>query len=176
MNVLPVLLVVGALPLLAGCAGTRPPPDAAGGQAVARTAPSAGFGDTGRGASALERVREAELAELRTWLSGAAARRLPAGQRLEIRLTDLDRAGRLEPWQRGAGTELRVVRSVTPPRIDLDFRLLAADGGVLREGSRRLRDAGFEWSTGARNPTDRWRHEKALLERWLDREFRAKAG
>ena len=53
-----------------------------------------------------------------------------------------------------------------PPRIDLDFRLSHADGSVVREGHRELRDAAVpvEREQPQHGPL---RFEKALLDGWL---------
>jgi hypothetical protein len=65
-----------------------------------------------------------------------------------------------------------VVKDHVPPRIDLDFRLLQADGSLAREGHRELRDPLFLSSVSPMG-SDRLRYEKSLLERWLEREFAA---
>src|SRR5262249_19887592 len=63
---------------------------------------------------------------LRDFLVREAAQRLPADQKLVVNVTDIDLAGWYDPRQR-AGNERRIVRQDRPPRVDLDFRLLAAD-------------------------------------------------
>src|SRR5258707_10542858 len=77
------------------------------------------------------------------FLAERAAPRLPQGQRLEVHLTDVQRAGGFEPWRGPQAADVRIVRDIYPPRIDLRFKLLGADGKLLREGSRQLRDASF---------------------------------
>jgi hypothetical protein len=64
-----------------------------------------------------------------------------------------------------------VVKDVYPPRVDLEFRLLRADGSVERAGRRELRDPGFLW--GSSPHADDWlRHETRLLDGWLQKEFK----
>lgn len=116
-----------------------------------------------------DRARETNLAELASHIERRAGQLLPQGQKLAVSITDLDMAGAYEPWRRGAG-DVRVVRDVYPPRIDLSFRLVAADGAVLKEGERRLRDLAFG-NGNVVYPNDRLRHEKALLDVWLEREL-----
>lgn len=111
------------------------------------------------------------LAELSRFVQAEAARRVGSGQTLEVRITDVDRAGHFEP-RRGPHLEsVRVVRDVTPPRIDLSYRLLAADGSVLKSGTRELRDLQF-LSRLREAPRDPMRHEKRLLADWLERDLR----
>jgi hypothetical protein len=110
------------------------------------------------------------LAVLSRFVQAEAARRVASGQTLEVRVTDIDRAGNFEPRRGPSFDAVRVVRDVTPPRIDLAFRLLAADGSVLKSGARELRDLQF-LSRHRETPHDPMRHEKRLLAEWLAREL-----
>lgn len=109
------------------------------------------------------------LAELSRFVRAEATRRVGPGQTLEVRITDIDRAGEFEPRSGPRLDAVRVVRHVTPPRIDLSFRLLAVDGSVVKSGTRKLRDLSFL----SRRPEahDAMRHEKRLLADWLQRDF-----
>lgn len=113
--------------------------------------------------------------ELVRFLQEAGASRLPAGQRLEITVTNVDMAGDIELW-RGAGRcDLRVMRDVYPPRIDLWFTLTGADRGEIRTGSRQLKDMNY-LTHAAPVTSDQLRYEKALLRDWLQKELRQAAG
>jgi len=113
--------------------------------------------------------REHNLAELARHIERRAARLLPEGQRLLVSVMDVDLAGGYEPWRRNLG-DLRIVRGVYPPRIDLTFRLTDAEGGVLKDGERSLRDLAFQVS-GATYRDDPLRYEKALIDGWMEREL-----
>ena len=95
---------------------------------------------------------------------------LPAGDRLEVRITDVDMAGDFEPWRRPM-RDVRVLRGIYPPRIVLAFRWTAADGVVRGEGERVLEDRAYLTQTRAYSRGDPTRFEKALLDRWMRREF-----
>ena len=110
--------------------------------------------------------------ELKRHIEHSAPPRLPQGTRLAVTITDVDMAGEYPPIAGGFSRDIRVIKDVYPPRIDLDFRLLRADGNVEREGHRELRDAGFMWSTSPLT-RDRLGFEKSLLDAWLQREFAA---
>jgi hypothetical protein len=56
--------------------------------------------------------------------------------------------------------------------MDLEFRLLDADGKVVKEGRRDLRDLAFMMKLSILPNTDRLRHEKELLRDWLNEELR----
>ena len=107
------------------------------------------------------------LKVLKTWLEKRAGKMLPPGERLDIVVTDIDRAGNFEPWRRGTLREVRIIKDVYPPRIDLRFRLLDANGKVIREGTRKLRDPGFMSDSINTSANDSLRYEKSLLDRWL---------
>jgi hypothetical protein len=125
------------------------------------------FADVGRDARHNERTDYLE--RLRTHLADRAARLLPANQRLEVRITDIDMAGDFEPWT-GSRDDIRIFREIDPPRVDLAFRLMAADGSVLQQGERRLVDTAYLSGAEVRG-SDPLRFEKALLDRWMSREF-----
>ena len=110
--------------------------------------------------------------ELKLHIERYAPPRLPQGARLAVTITDVDMAGEYPPITGSMSRDVRVIKDVYPPRIDLDFRLLRADGSVEREGHRELRDAGFLWGTSQLS-RDRLAYEKALLDAWLQREFAA---
>lgn len=113
--------------------------------------------------------------ELGRFLQEAAARRVRDGQRLEITVTNVDMAGEIESWRGPARCDLRTVKDVYPPRLDLRFRLLDADGAEARAGTRQLRDSSY-LAHAAPVTADHLRYEKALLLDWLQRELPAPAG
>lgn len=116
-----------------------------------------------------ERERAVSLAELARHIESRAAPQLAAGERLEVTVTQLDRAGAQEPWHGRTG-DARIVRNVYPARIDLRFRLTAPDGSVRTQGERQLRDPSFAAGAAAYG-NDPLRYEKALLDSWLAREL-----
>jgi len=129
------------------------------------------FTDVRDRAHGFESVRDAYLVDLQSWLERRATPLLGAGQRLELSVTDIDMAGDFEPLRRAPVDSPRIVRDVTPPRIDLDFKLVSADGQVVRSGSRKLRDLAF-LSRLPESRSDPLRFEKGLLADWLARELR----
>ena len=109
---------------------------------------------------------DAYLKPLQAYIAQRASRILTPGQRLDIEVTDVDRAGEYEPWRGPRYDDVRIVKDIYPPRIDLDFTLYGADGKVLREGSRKLRDPAF-LSRNMAADQDPLRYEKSLVDLWL---------
>lgn len=97
---------------------------------------------------------------------------LKPSQRLEVTITDVKLAGQYEPWRGPAYNDVRIVRDIYPPRIDLRFSLTDTNGTVIASGERKLRDPAF-LSRSTPNGSDSYRFEKSLLKDWLVREFGA---
>ncbi|MGP1665453.1 MAG: DUF3016 domain-containing protein [Rhodanobacter sp.] len=106
------------------------------------------------------------LEPLQQYIVRRASGILAPGQTLDINVTDVDRAGEYEPWHGPSWSDVRIIKDIYPPRIDLDFTLYGVDGEVLRHGSRSLRDVSF-MNRGIANNQDSLRFEKALIDRWL---------
>jgi hypothetical protein len=120
-----------------------------------------------------ESERNEVLSDLRTYFVKQSARLMAAGQVLKITVTDVDLAGDFEPWHAIGGSDIRVVRDIYPPRITLAFQLTDADGSILAQGDRTLTDMNFMQRLSIERDDPR-RHEKALIDDWLHREFGAR--
>jgi hypothetical protein len=115
--------------------------------------------------------RDNNLEQLKGHLVAQVGKMLPADETLTISIIDVDLAGEYDPRQRYSN-EVRIVKDVYPPRINLRFSLARADGTVVKEGERSLRDPGFLMGTSTRYLSDNLRYEKAMLDEWLEREFK----
>ncbi|WP_338665764.1 DUF3016 domain-containing protein [Pararoseomonas sp. SCSIO 73927] len=111
------------------------------------------------------------LRELAAHIGRLAGGGLPAGQTLEVEVTDVDLTGRVEPW-RIDNPDLRVVTGATWPRIALRYRLREGER-VIRSGEERLSDQAFEMRPGRIQSGDRLFSEKAMLDDWFQARFRA---
>ena len=96
---------------------------------------------------------------------------VPEGHKLSVTFTDIDMAGDFEPWRGPRWDDIRVVKDIYPPRMVFSFRLTDAEGNVVKEGRRDLRDMGFMMKITMGFSDDSVRHEKALLDDWLRSEF-----
>lgn len=99
----------------------------------------------------------------------AGQRYLPAGQRLEIEITDIDLAGRYEPWQIRA-RDVRFMRDVAWPRIDVKYRLFEGDKEIA-QGEEHMSDMTYLHRPGLATGGDRLRYEKSMIDQWFRARF-----
>lgn len=110
--------------------------------------------------------------QLAEHLRDSAADRLPEGHRLDVTITDFNRAGRYEPWRGVQMQDVRILRDHYPPSMKLEFRHVDADGQVLAEGSREVRDTGY--LMGGNNLShDNLYYEKRMIDGWIRNELHA---
>jgi hypothetical protein len=118
-------------------------------------------GDTAAERDITMKALEAHLTRL-----GAA---LPADMTLDVEVTEVDLAGRIE-WLRGQN--IRIVRGLADwPRITLRYSL-AKDGQVQASGTDALDDMNYTMQIGSTRASDPMFYEKRLLDNW----FRARLG
>lgn len=106
-------------------------------------------------------------------LRQSASRQLSEGERLEVTITDIDLAGQYEPSHGRTNHDVRMLRETTPPKIDLSFRHFSAQGELIAEGERELRDLNYLSRPVVQRRNDSLRHEKRLLDDWLKKELAA---
>ena len=115
--------------------------------------------------------RERNLQTLEQHFRQQGERCLAQGESLELKVFDVDLAGHEEWWQRGS-YNLRVMRDITWPRLDLAYVWRDADSKVLGEGRERVSDMSYLWrSAFVRNDTAYLPYEKAMLRDWFGQRF-----
>lgn len=139
--------------------------------AVQWTDPAA-FSDIRFSGNRWEARRGDWVEQIARYVRQRAERELPPGTTLDVTLRDIRRAGMYEPWRGPELDHVRIVKDLYPPRIDLDFVLRDADGHVVAEGARELRDMGFLNRAGMIGNSDSLRYEKQLVDDWLRRDLR----
>ncbi len=95
---------------------------------------------------------------------------LPAGEQLTVSIDDVKLAGAFEPWSGPAAQDIRFLKDIYPPRMDLHYSLTSADGTMIREGQSRLRDGGYLQHT-VTTSSDPLRYDKRMIDVWLRKEF-----
>lgn len=118
--------------------------------------------------------RDAILADIRTFAVERGSTCLRSGQKLEIKFTDIDLAGEFEPERGPNFDSVRIMRDIYIPVMHLEFKLTGADGKVLAEGKRTLRDMDYlDRSLPFEN--DPLAYDKRMLGDWLRGEIKQKS-
>jgi len=100
----------------------------------------------------------------------SADRVLPQGQQLRVQINDVKLAGAFEPWHRPGLDDVRILKDIYPPSMELHYTLLGADGATIREGDAKLRDTSY-LQRAVPNSTDPLRYDKRMIDEWLRKEF-----
>jgi hypothetical protein len=100
-------------------------------------------------------------------LKSLGARLLPADQTLKVEVLDVALAGSDEWWPPNTD-KIRVLRSVTWPRIDLRYTLVQGDR-TLRSGEESVRDMAYLDHVSTYFDDDPYRYEKHMLDDWFKR-------
>jgi hypothetical protein len=111
--------------------------------------------------------------EVSRYLSPRVSRRFP-GATLNLKFTDIDLSGRLEPWRISRFPKnigVRFDRNMQRPlRLYFDYSLTDPKGLILTNGSAGLVDADYlnrYFYVSNEQKTDILFYEKATLDRWL---------
>ena len=115
--------------------------------------------------------RTSYLENIRDHILEQAKYYIPAGHRLSVTFTDIDMAGDFEAWRGPRFSDIRIVKDIYPPRMVLSFQVTDAEGNVVKQAKRELRDLAFMMKINMSFRDDPVRHEKALVDDWLRSEF-----
>jgi hypothetical protein len=156
-----------ALLLIAGCAATGPVDEAGSRVSVTFVEPEK-FTDARR--VELAPTSAEILRELERFLMDAGARYVPETMKLNIRFTEIDLAGDFELFRGPQADQVRITKSLYPPRIVLEFELLDSGAKVIKTGKRNLTDIDYQ-SRSVYPREDYLRYEKDILRDWLRADF-----
>jgi len=164
----PALILLPASLLIAGCQSAP-----AGRNAASTTDISVRYHEPDKFTDVRDsfggQMSQSYLDQLTAHLQTVAAKRLPAGRKLTVTFTDIDLAGDIPL---GGADNVRLVQSIHFPRLEVSFILTDAQGVVLKQGDRRLRDLDFQTKLlplSERNAP--LVYDKRLLTDWVNAEF-----
>jgi hypothetical protein len=123
-------------------------------------------GFTDAGYSKTERSSPAILLQLQRFILDTAARYLPESMRLEVKIIDIDLAGDFELFRGPQFDHVRMTKSIYPPRIALEFRVVDAGDRIIKEGQRQLTDLNYQLRVDYPRE-DPLRYEKEISRDWL---------
>ncbi len=113
-----------------------------------------------------ERQRMEVQQDIQAHFQKLATQNLPADYVLKIDVLDIDLAGRFEPFAFSSPSDLRIVRDITWPRINLRYTLLNG-GKVVKSGEEKIVDIHFMLTSNRYWNSDRLRYEKSMLDNWF---------
>jgi len=98
-------------------------------------------------------------------------KRLPANQQLNITVTDIDLAGRVEPHRRHFIDDIRVLRGGADwPTMALHYTL-EQDGKVIASGDEHLKNMMYLEGLNRYSSGDMLRYEKPMIDDWFKATF-----
>ncbi|WP_374580469.1 DUF3016 domain-containing protein [Pseudoduganella sp.] len=101
-------------------------------------------------------------------------KQLPANQQLNITVTEIDLAGRVEP-RRNSMRDLRVLRGGADwPTMQLNYSL-EQDGKVIASGNSSLNNMMYLQGINPYREGDLLRYEKPMVDKWFKETFTAPA-
>jgi len=119
-------------------------------------------------ASAGELERAEVQRDIEQHLQRLAERGLRMGQTLRIEILEIDLAGQFEPFRFRSGSDVRIFRDVSWPRLALRYTLTTG-GQVSESREEQLTDMNYLGSFNRYSRNDRLRYEKALLDAWFEK-------
>lgn len=130
------------------------------------------FSDIRYSGNRWEAARGDWVEDLAGYFQKIASKRLPEGQRMQVTITDIKRAGNYEPWHGPRMDDVRIVKDIYPPRMSFTWVRTDAQGEVIGQGEEKLMDTAFLMNNAAFNDNDPLRYEKRMIDDWLRRELR----
>lgn len=108
------------------------------------------------------------LNDLERFFRKEGERSLPEGLTLTLTVTDVDLAGRFEPWRQHGMDRVRIVKDLYPARIQFRYVLTDSEGSVLLSGEEDLKDhhVGMVIMQGTLR-SDTYPYVKQLVRDWL---------
>jgi hypothetical protein len=98
------------------------------------------------------------------------AAKLPEGQVLKIKVSDVDLAG---DTHSGGINQVRIIKDIFIPRINFSFELLNTDKRIVKSGDIVLKDMGFMMNTHLKYRNQALGYEKAMLDKWFADTFKS---
>jgi hypothetical protein len=133
------------------------------------------YSDIRPGNESKARFQKRTFAELDEYLQ-KLGEELPEDQSLKIKVTDLDLAGQVWPssfvgYGGMGGGDIRVIKSIDIPRIQLSYELLDSQGKVLKTADVKVKDLAFMERGSMIRDSDALRYEKRMLKEWFTTEM-----
>lgn len=106
------------------------------------------------------------LPEIKKHIEKQGKRFLKEGQTLSMTITDIDLAGDYEPWRSPSWDDVRIVKSIYPPRIKFTYELKDAEGNILSSGEEKISDISFQYRVRI-SYHDELFYDKEMITDWM---------
>lgn len=116
-----------------------------------------------------KRYQARVMKELEKYIQQELPKFLNDGQRIKLKVYDLDLAGDVRPMM-AAGNDIRVIKSIYPPMIDIEYSVVDNNGKVIKEQRKRFRDMAFNMGSPL-VASKQLGYEKAMLKKWMRNEL-----
>ncbi|GAA4363148.1 DUF3016 domain-containing protein [Kangiella marina] len=91
---------------------------------------------------------------------------LPDGQSLSIKINDLDLAGNIKLE---ATRSIRVMKDIDFPRMEFSYKLVGADGSVIKQGEASLKDMNYLYHEKTwKRYKEGFYYEKHMFREWFE--------
>ncbi|WP_298443754.1 DUF3016 domain-containing protein [uncultured Ferrimonas sp.] len=97
--------------------------------------------------------------------------KLQAGSTMVITVTNLDLAGDVRPTFGATANDIRVVKSVYPPKMDFTYQLKDGNGKVVEQQQVKLNDLGFDSRSSLRYSNQALHFEMTMIDGWVNRKL-----
>lgn len=102
------------------------------------------------------------------------AKKLPDHTQWNVTVTDLDLAGDVNPLYFRGGHEIRIVKDLYWPRMNLSYTLTDEQGKVLASGTEEIKDMGFLMRSTIPSGNTAFQFEEQMLWDWFKKQQRDK--
>ncbi len=130
------------------------------------------YTDVRTGSGVQSRYQNHVFATLGKELQKAVLPLLKEGEQARFVVTDLDLAGDVRPSFGAASSDIRIVKSIYPPRIRFSYSIVGPDGQTVAVGEEDLRDMGFDSRPATRHQNEALRYEIRMLDEWVVRHLK----
>jgi hypothetical protein len=97
------------------------------------------------------------------------AEKLPEGQVLKIKVTDVDLAG---DTHIGGISQIRIIKEMYSPRMSFSYELVNADGSIAISDEIVLKDMNFMRGSSLKYRNSSLGYEKKMLDDWFAKTFK----
>jgi hypothetical protein len=95
--------------------------------------------------------------------------KLPEGQVLNIKVTDVDLAG---DTHIGGISQIRIIKDMYSPRMNFSYELDNADGSIVTSDDVVLKDKSFMMGSALKYRNQSFGYEKKMLDDWFTKVFK----